>query len=50
MDEARYQMARQGWNKAPQWMVTPDEIREMVPILNMDGVRFITFGNELLLS
>ena len=38
MDEARYQMARQGWNKAPQWLVNPDEIHEMFPLLNMDGV------------
>ena len=40
MDEARYQMARQGWNGAPQWIVTPDEIHEMHPLLNMDGVGF----------
>jgi len=38
MDEARYQMARQGWHKAPQWLVTPEEIEKMVPIMNMDSI------------
>lgn len=38
MDEMRYQMQRQGWNKAPQYMITPDEIKEMVPIINLDGI------------
>ncbi|EDO40332.1 predicted protein [Nematostella vectensis] len=37
-DEGRYQMSRHGWHKAPQWLVTPDEIQKMVPIMNMDGV------------
>jgi dimethylglycine dehydrogenase len=31
-------MARQCWHKAPQWLFTPDEIHEMVPIINMDGI------------
>lgn len=39
LDEARYQMARQGWNDAPQSLLTPDEIHELHPLLNMDGVR-----------
>jgi len=38
MDEARYQMQRQGWHKAPQWLVTPDEIAKMHPLLRMDDV------------
>ncbi len=44
MDEARYQMARQGWQggpeklKAEQWMMTPEEVQEVHPLLNMDNV------------
>ena len=38
MDEAKYQMQRQGWHKAPQWLVTPDEIAKMFPLLKMDDV------------
>ena len=38
MDEAKYQMQRQGWHKAPQWLVTPDEIAEMHPLLKMDNI------------
>ncbi|XP_019632268.1 PREDICTED: dimethylglycine dehydrogenase, mitochondrial-like [Branchiostoma belcheri] len=38
VDEFRYQMQRQGWNKAPQWMLTPEEVHQMHPLLNMDKV------------
>ncbi|XP_041465760.1 dimethylglycine dehydrogenase, mitochondrial-like [Lytechinus variegatus] len=38
MDEAKYQMARQGWNKAYQKLLTPEEVEELCPIINMDGV------------
>lgn len=38
MDEAKYQMQRQGWHKAPQWLVTPEEIAKMFPILKVDDV------------
>ncbi|XP_072038740.1 dimethylglycine dehydrogenase, mitochondrial-like [Amphiura filiformis] len=38
MDEARYQMARAGWHPAKQWMMTPEEVQEVHPLLNMDGV------------
>ena len=34
----KYQMARQGWNHAPQCMMTPDEVKELVPIINIDNV------------
>ena len=41
MDEAHYQMSRQGWqkNKAVQYMMNPEEVQEVHPLLNMDGVR-----------
>ncbi|XP_043246255.1 dimethylglycine dehydrogenase, mitochondrial-like, partial [Amphibalanus amphitrite] len=39
MDEFRFQMSRAGHLRNPQKMVTPDEIYEMCPILNMDQVR-----------
>ncbi|XP_065303006.1 dimethylglycine dehydrogenase, mitochondrial-like isoform X1 [Dermacentor albipictus] len=38
VDEFRYQMQRQGWNKAPQKLITVDEIREHVPFINLDKV------------
>lgn len=40
MDEAHYQMSRQGWqkNKAVQYMMNPEEVQEVHPLLNMDGV------------
>lgn len=38
MDEAKYHMQRQGWHKAPQWLVTPDEIAKMHPLIKMDDV------------
>lgn len=37
----RYQMSRQGWNLAPQRMVEPDEVKEMVPIVDVDGANVI---------
>jgi hypothetical protein len=36
VDEMRYQMARQGWNQAPQMMMTPDQIKELVPIIDIE--------------
>ncbi|XP_078608575.1 dimethylglycine dehydrogenase, mitochondrial-like [Branchiostoma floridae x Branchiostoma japonicum] len=38
VDEFRYQMQRQGCHDAPQWLLTPEEIHEMHPLLNMDKV------------
>ncbi|CAL4133492.1 unnamed protein product, partial [Meganyctiphanes norvegica] len=38
IDEMKYQMSRQGWHDAPQCMVTPEQIHEMVPIMNMDNI------------
>ncbi|XP_033120611.1 dimethylglycine dehydrogenase, mitochondrial-like [Anneissia japonica] len=37
-DEFHYQMQRQAWQKAPQWLLTPEEIQEVHPLLNMDKV------------
>ena len=31
-------MARQGWNTAPQCLMTPEQVQEMVPIINIDKV------------
>ena len=35
----KYQMSRQGWNHAPQCMLTPEQVQELVPIINIDRVR-----------
>ena len=34
----RYQMARAGWSHAPQCMLTPEQVQEFVPIMNIDKV------------
>ncbi|CAK4610834.1 hypothetical protein LEN26_016671 [Aphanomyces euteiches] len=38
MDEAKYQQARQNWHEAFQAIITPEEIAEKHPLLNMDGI------------
>ncbi len=37
MDEFKYQMARQGWNQAPQFLMTPEQIKERIPIIDIEG-------------
>ena len=39
MDEFRYALSRQGHKHSPMKLLTPEEVEELVPILNMDGVR-----------
>ena len=39
----KYQMARQGWNQAPQMMMTPDEIKDLVPIIDIDKANVTYF-------
>ena len=36
-------MARQGWNQAPQMMMTPDEIKDLVPIIDIDKANVTYF-------
>ncbi|GIY75438.1 dimethylglycine dehydrogenase, mitochondrial [Caerostris darwini] len=36
--EFKYQMQRQGWQKAPQKIIRPEEIARLFPLLNMDGI------------
>ncbi|GLG96783.1 uncharacterized protein GBIM_03690 [Gryllus bimaculatus] len=38
MDEFRYQMSRQLHKDAPQMIISPDTIKSLCPILNMDGI------------
>lgn len=38
VDEARMQMSRAGWNKAPQYWVSPKDIRLLHPLLDTDDV------------
>ena len=38
MDEFRYQMQRNNWHQNPQSLVTPQQISELCPIVNIDGV------------
>jgi hypothetical protein len=47
-------MSRQGWNQAPQMMMTPDEVKELVPIIDIEKANvkksyFGTFSFCLLL-
>jgi hypothetical protein len=39
----RYALGRQGHKDAPARFLTPDEVAEKVPILNMDNVRMIIY-------
>lgn len=38
VDEMRYQMARHGWHKADQWLISPEEVVEKCPIINPDSI------------
>ena len=39
MSVSRYALSRQEHKPSPAHMITPEEVEELVPILNMDGVR-----------
>ena len=43
----RYQMARAGWNHAPQCMLTPEQVQEFVPIMNIDKVSLRPFYSRI---
>jgi dimethylglycine dehydrogenase len=38
VDELKYQMARQGCREAEQYLIGPEKIAELHPLLNMDKV------------
>uniref|UniRef100_A0A3P8ZLK2 Dimethylglycine dehydrogenase, mitochondrial n=1 Tax=Esox lucius TaxID=8010 RepID=A0A3P8ZLK2_ESOLU len=38
VDELKYQMTRTHWHPTPQWLITPEKIQELFPLLNMDKV------------
>lgn len=38
MDEFRYSLSRQTHKQSPMKLLTPEEVEELVPILNMDGI------------
>uniref|UniRef100_T1J2V2 Dimethylglycine dehydrogenase n=1 Tax=Strigamia maritima TaxID=126957 RepID=T1J2V2_STRMM len=38
VDEINYQMQRQGWNKSPQYIIGPDKVKELCPLVNCDSV------------
>ena len=38
MSMARYAVSRQEHKPSPAHIITPEEVQELVPILNMDGV------------
>ena len=46
----RYQMARAGWNHAPQCMLTPEQVQEFVPIMNIDKVTLRPFQSITVLQ
>ena len=48
VDEMRYQMARAGWNHAPQCMLTPEQVQEFVPIMNIDKVTLRPFQSTIM--
>lgn len=38
VDEMKYQMSRHGHHEAPQCLITPEQVKELVPIANIDNV------------
>ncbi|XP_062410583.1 dimethylglycine dehydrogenase, mitochondrial [Sardina pilchardus] len=38
VDEIRYQMTRTHWHPTPQYLIGPEKIQELFPLLNMDKV------------
>uniref|UniRef100_A0A8C5B0L4 Dimethylglycine dehydrogenase n=1 Tax=Gadus morhua TaxID=8049 RepID=A0A8C5B0L4_GADMO len=38
VDELKYQMARAHWHPTPQFLITPERVQELFPLLNMDKV------------
>ena len=38
LEEAKYQMHRHGWHKAPQRLITTEEVAQVHPLLNVDDV------------
>ncbi|XP_078379447.1 dimethylglycine dehydrogenase, mitochondrial-like [Oculina patagonica] len=38
LEEAKYQMQRHGWQKAPQRLITTEEVAQVHPLLNVDDV------------
>lgn len=38
VDEIKYQMARTHWHPTPQYLIGPEKIQELFPLLNMDKV------------
>ena len=38
LEEAKYQMHRHGWLKAPQRLITTEEVAQVHPLLNVDDV------------
>uniref|UniRef100_A0A8C3UGQ2 Dimethylglycine dehydrogenase n=1 Tax=Catharus ustulatus TaxID=91951 RepID=A0A8C3UGQ2_CATUS len=38
VDEFKYQMTRAGWHPTEQYLITPEKVQELFPLLNMDKV------------
>ncbi|XP_028661549.2 dimethylglycine dehydrogenase, mitochondrial isoform X1 [Erpetoichthys calabaricus] len=38
VDELKYQMTRTHWHPTPQFLITPEKVQELFPLLNMDKV------------
>lgn len=39
VDEMKYQMTRTHWNVTEQYMIGPEKVHELFPLLNVDKVR-----------
>ncbi|XP_043919643.1 dimethylglycine dehydrogenase, mitochondrial [Protopterus annectens] len=38
VDELKYQMTRSHWHETPQYLIGPEKVQELFPLLNMDKV------------
>ena len=43
----KYQMARQGWNDAPQTLLSIAEIQELCPVINTSKVKQIRMSQSI---
>lgn len=38
VDELKYQMTRAGWHPTEQYLIDPEKVQELFPLLNMEKV------------
>lgn len=47
LDEMKHQMSRQGWNKSPQILVTPEECKDLCPLVDLEAANVIFLSSPI---